>query len=71
VAAAAVDQAPDREAERAAEIDSAGENEPVAHEPQAEPEIEPSWQHGEAESHYEPDTPEPVAEIEDLEPEIG
>ena len=51
----------------------AGENEPVVHEPQAEPEIEPSWQHGEAGGHYEPEawrTPEHVAEIEDAEPEM-
>ena len=44
----AVKQTPDPEAERVAEIDAAGENEPVAHGPQAEPELEPSWQRGEA-----------------------
>ena len=42
----AVRRIPDREAERAAEIDAAGENEPVIHEPQAEPELEPSWHQG-------------------------
>jgi len=40
--------------------------------PQAEPGLEPSWRHGEAEGHYEPSGPEPyhVAEIEDAEPEM-
>ena len=72
-AAEAVERIPDREAERVAEIDAAGENEPVVHEPQAEPEIEPSWHHGEAGRHNEPEAwraPEPVAEIEDAEPEM-
>ena len=68
----AVRQIPDREAERAAEIDAAGENEPVLHEPQAEPELEPSWQQGDAETDYEagPQEPEPTAAIEDAEIEL-
>jgi hypothetical protein len=72
-AAEAGARAPDREAERVAEINAVGENEPTAHERQAEPEIEPSWRHGEAGSYYEPEAwraPEPVAEIEDVEPEM-
>jgi hypothetical protein len=68
----AVRRIPDREAERAAEIDAAGENEPVVHEPQAEPELEPSWQQGDAGADYEPRAlaPEPAAEIEGAELEL-
>ena len=68
----AVRRIPDREAERAAEIDAAGENEPVVHEPQAEPELEPSWQQGDAGADYEPraSAPEPAAEIEGAEVEL-
>jgi hypothetical protein len=68
----AVRRIPDREAERAAEIDAAGENEPVAHEPQAEPGLEPSWHQGDAGADYEPraSAPEPAAEIEGAEIEL-
>ncbi len=68
----AVRRIPDREAERAAEIDAAGENEPVAREPQAEPELEPSWQQGDAGADYEPraSAPESAAEIEGAEIEL-
>ena len=43
-----VGQIPDRAAERRAEMDQAGINEPVVHEPQAEPSLEASWQPGDA-----------------------
>ena len=68
----AVRRIPDREAERAAEIEAAGENEPVAREPQAEPELEPSWQQGDAGADYEAGVqePEPTAAIEDAEAEL-
>ena len=68
----AVKQTPDPEAERVAEIDAAGENEPVAHGPQAEPELEPSWQRGEASADSEAwaPGPEPAAQIQDAEPEL-
>ncbi|HEY6316045.1 MAG TPA: hypothetical protein VIY52_35275 [Streptosporangiaceae bacterium] len=58
----------EREAERHAEMDEAGVNEPVLHEqPQAEVSLEPSWQPGDARGQYEP---EPVAEIGDFEAEL-
>jgi hypothetical protein len=68
----AVKRIPDPEAERVAEIDAAGENEPVIHEPQAEPELEPSWQPGETGADYETwaPAPEPAAAIEDVEAEL-
>jgi hypothetical protein len=68
----AVKQAPDREAERVAEIDAAGEDEPVIPEPEVEPELEPSWQRGDAgaESEGWASEPEAVAQIEDAEPEL-
>ena len=69
----AVKQTLDREAERAAEIDAAGEDEPVAHGPQAdEPELEPSWQRGEASADSEAwaPGPQPAAQIQDAEPEL-
>ena len=49
-----VDRIPDRAAERRAEMDQAGIDEPVIHEPQAEPELEASWQPGDAQGQYEP-----------------
>ena len=49
---AKVDQLPDPAAERRAEMDQAGIDEPVVHEPQAEPSLEASWQPGDAQGHY-------------------
>jgi hypothetical protein len=43
---AEVERMPDSEAERRAEVEEAGINEPVMHEPQAEPELESAWQPG-------------------------
>jgi hypothetical protein len=60
---AKVEQMPDRETERRAEVDEAGINEPVTHEPQAEPELESAWQPGEASGHSEA-AAEAEAEIE-------
>ena len=50
---AKVDQLPDPAAERRAEMAQAGIDEPVVHEPQAEPSLEASWQPGDAQGHYE------------------
>jgi hypothetical protein len=50
---AKVDELPDPDAERRAEMDEAGVNEPVVHEPQAEPSLESSWQPGSAQGQYE------------------
>ena len=58
---AKVEQMPDQEAERRAEVEEAGIDEPVVHEPQAEPELESAWQPGEAVDHS---TAEAEAEIE-------
>jgi hypothetical protein len=55
---------PDPAAERRAEMDQAGIDEPVAHEPQAEPSLEASWQPGNAQGHYE------AAPGQDAEPEM-
>jgi hypothetical protein len=68
----AVNWIPDREAERAGELEAAGENEPVIHEAQAEPELEPSWYQDEAAADHETraSKPEPAAQIEDIEPEL-
>ena len=54
----------ERDAERRAEMDQAGIDEPVAHEPQPEVSLEPSWQPGNAQGYQEPsaDT-EPEMEI--------
>ena len=52
---AKVDQLPDPAAERRAEMTQAGIDEPVVHEPQAEPSLEASWQPGNAQGQYEPD----------------
>jgi hypothetical protein len=60
---AKVEQIPDQEAERRAEVEEAGINEPVAHEPQAEPELESAWQPGKADGHSEA-AAEAEAEIE-------
>ena len=49
-----VDRIPDPAAERRAEMDEAAINEPVAHEPQAEPELESAWQPGNAQGYQEP-----------------
>jgi conjugative relaxase-like TrwC/TraI family protein len=43
----------EREAERRAEMAQAGIDEPVVHEPQAEPSLEASWQPGDAQGYYE------------------
>ena len=64
---AKVDELPDPGAERRAEMDQAGIDETVVHEPQAEPTLEASWQPGDAKSHREP-VPEQDA---DTEMEIG
>ena len=62
---AKVDQLPYPAAERRAEMEQAGIDEPVVHEPRAEPSLEASWQPGDAQAHYE-------AEAEaGYEPEIG
>jgi len=54
-----------RDAERRAEMDEAGINEPVVHGPRAEPQLEPSWQAGDAQGQYEPDASQDVeAEME-------
>ena len=44
----------------------------MAREPQAEPELEPSWHQGDAGADYEPQAsaPEPAAEIEGAEIEL-
>ena len=60
---AKVDQLPDPAAERRAEMEQAGIDEPVVHEPQAEPTLEASWQPGSAQAQYEPQ-PEQDAEPE-------
>jgi len=49
-----VDHIPDPAAERRAEMAQAGIDEPVVHEPQAEPSLEASWQPGNAQGQYEP-----------------
>ena len=46
-------------AARVAEVDTAGENEPVIHEPQAEPELEPSWRPGDSESYHQTEAQAP------------
>ena len=50
---AEVERMPDAEAERRAEVEEAGINEPVMHEPQAEPELESAWQPGTDSGQYE------------------
>ena len=61
---AKVDQLPDPAAERRAEMAQAGIDEPVVHEPQAEPSLEASWQPGDAQGYHEP------AAEQDAEPEM-
>jgi conjugative relaxase-like TrwC/TraI family protein len=56
-------QQAERTAERRAEMDQAGIDEPVVHEHQAEPSLEASWQPGSAADQYEP-APEQDAEPE-------
>ena len=51
---AEVERIPDSEAERRAEVEEAGINEPVMHEPQAEPELESAWQPGTDSGHTRP-----------------
>lgn len=51
---AKIDQLPDPAAQRRAEMDEAGINEPVAHGPQAEPSLESSWQPGSSQGRHEP-----------------
>ena len=48
-----VERMPDRDAERRAEVDEAGIDEPVIHERQAEPELEPAWQPGTDDGQHE------------------
>ena len=50
---ARVGQLAEAEAQRAAQIDAEAESAPVVREPQAEPELESSWQPGSAQGHYE------------------
>ena len=50
---AEVERMPDAEAERRAEVEEAGINEPVMHEPQVEPELESAWQPGTGSGQYE------------------
>ena len=64
---AKVDQLPDPAAERRAEMAQAGIDEPVVHEPQAEPSLEASWQPGDAQGYQEPS----AAADADAEMEIG
>ena len=59
-----VDRIPDQAAERRAEMAQAGIDEPVVHEPQAEPELESAWQPGDAQGWQEP------AAAADAEPEM-
>ena len=59
-----VQQGTDRAAERRAEMDQAGIDEPVVHEPQAEPSLEASWQPGDTQGQYE------AAAEQDTEPEM-
>jgi len=61
---ARVDEIPDPAAERRAEMDQAGIDEPVAHEPQAEPSLEASWQPGNAQGYSAPQADQ------DAEPEM-
>ena len=61
---AKVDHLPDPAAERRAEMEQAGIDEPVVHEPQAEPSLEASWQPGNAQGYHEP------AAEQDAEPEM-
>jgi hypothetical protein len=56
-----VEQLPDRDAVRRAEVEEAGINEPVMHERQAQPELESAWQPGDAGGQHEADA---EAEIE-------
>ena len=62
-----VDRMPDPAAERRAEMDEAAVNEPVVHEPQAEPELESAWQPGDAQGYQEPT----ASADADVEMEIG
>ena len=59
---AEVERIPDSETVRRADVEEAGINEPVMHEPQAGPELESAWQPGTDSGHYEA--------AADLEPEI-
>ena len=61
---AKVDQLPEPAAERRAEMEQAGIDEPVVHEPQAEPSLEASWQPGDAQGHHG------AAAEQDAEPEM-
>ena len=45
-----------RAAQRRAEMAQAGIDEPVVHEPQAEPGLEASWQPGDTQGQYEADS---------------
>ena len=54
----------EREASRRAEMDQAAIDEPVVHEPQAEPSLEASWQPGDVQGSYETEA------AEDAEPEM-
>ena len=61
---AKIDQLAEQEAERRAEMAQAEADEPVVREPQAEPELESSWQPGDAQGYQEP------AATADAEPEM-
>jgi hypothetical protein len=60
---AKVERIPDSEAERRAEVEEAGINEPVMHGPQAEPELESAWQPG-TDGGYDEAAADAEAEIE-------
>ena len=64
---ARVDQLAEQEAERRAEMAEAEADEPVLHEPQAEPELESSWQPGDGQEDYE----EQAKQDTEAEMEIG
>jgi hypothetical protein len=70
-----IDRMVERDATRAAEIGKATAKEPMIHEFQAEPSLEPSWRQGEAErpsaaAAAEADASLGVPEIGDEEPEL-
>jgi hypothetical protein len=73
---AQAEQLADRDAGRRAQIGQELASEPPPHEPEAEPELEASWQHGQAERPSAAAAPEADAsldapEIGDTEPELG
>ena len=61
---ARVDQLAEQEAERQAQMDETAVHEPEAREPQAEPELESSWQPGDARGYQEPAATDAEPEME-------